>query len=1691
MGVSFCEAELDVISTSETRRNLDLVPLCFALKPKAQRNLAFVKSKSESKIPHPARGSGMTTIVFISLLALCVSAFPDTVFSSENSESFGGADTAANKKDVRPSDSFAANAVSGFGIEVNPQTGQPGVTITCIDLPGIVEEMDLNLNLSAGDTVSGDKSSVYGFPAGFKWDLDYVDAKNEILKLTGSASLIIDPSWRPSGLRFVKSAMFKMEKLSGAGAELTYDKRKYLYKLTMLDGSARYFDRFGRLICVDDRFGNRILFYYDRDDYIDNSKLVKINDSFGQDIGITYTGDRLVKTAEITLPDGRKAICSFNITPALSSNVTLVSPEGRRVVISLFENGRIREVQYPSGGSIRYDYNDNAVDYILAKGGKTRSFPAVSKVTEDSGHAGSAKKTTYYDYRSSGRFYTGYPDYPFGSDQLFTSGANAFKFSTSITSRRNPENGGNIKTLITFNNLNLPLRTEIRQGDSLKQTTIPKYAGQISHGIFPSLQQLGGNYSRAVETEVKTGSRTINNETLSYNPDGLVSLSIEKTGTATAETHKDYFNFALEKTSETRDSEDNTGMILSENTLDASGKYIAGSVAKRGGEKIVIQTAMDSHGRTTLMNTKKLDGAEPSTVSEKYSYLDPQTGGYELTTVAIDGLGHETSVTVDIRNGFVMKETNAMGRSIIYDYDKDKKGLLVTKKYPDGSWETIDETDPKKTVSTSSGYVETEYLDGFGRLIKRTDNGGPGSAERTLYACTYNELGEIATETDMFSRTTKHFYNDWQGRKTKTIENPYVPGASAYQGNETSIKYDDVNLIETLNYNGVNVSKTQYDDRDNVLKEINFLGGCPGKNVHPAKEFAYNGKGQEISSKLLMATDINLPGREVLSKTSKYDLEENEISSRVKTRDGALNTTQAYFNAFGYVNSSNIAYDKVSPGVDGSMKGFSSEVKEYNAAGDIIKVTNALNQSMFFTYDKNGNMTSMTDFAKKKTEYKYDVMDRLSSIESGDMEVIVKYYPPGSPAEGQVQSRELKTGKTLKDRIEYSYNSRGLLEKTTYFDGRSRHAEYDNYDRLISVTDINGIRTIITYDRNIPENISSIENNYGRIDYSYYPPETGGLLGSGTTLKQASFSNGVQISYDYYTHDPNSAAPTSLMLKSIKTTGSGGVLLSLISYEYDEMGRTSKVTRESPDKNDRQANNIRVFVYNDNNQLISDEMRSIDNAVFEKTAYVYDIRGNIVSRSVSKTGEASKTSYEYDADNKLISMTGPDGATTSYVYDRNGGLKTIMVNSKAVKSFDYNAFGQLTTYRDSTGADISYSYDAEGLRSLKKDNKSGYSIRYFYDADRKIVNEEDSKGRRSSTLANLLRVVDGRQQWLITDKKDVIACIDEKAAKTSEEYSFTAYGGESGTGPSVKGKAGDDGFFSISSNPYRYSGYYEDEESGMYYLKARLYSPELMRFTSRDSYDLTNRYAYADGNPVEIVDPDGQIGVLAVLAIVSLSAGVIGEGLNIAANKIEQRRPESGYRTIQNLRTSSRVFGGVSLVTGVSAAAGAGAKAYKAYRLERSRRVAMEQTRLQTQRVRQIDQARRDHIIAKGAKARDVNYTERQLRRHNERARQRFATKYGDNWMSQNQSRQQIRNQRQAIDFFRPRNPNRFESRRLTTIQERTQSNNRQQVQPNHQQLDNQQVIQNRELSMEEILDRAETEFNQWASQSGYKVKRR
>ena len=109
------------------------------------------------------------------------------------------------------------------------------------------------------------------------------------------------------------------------------------------------------------------------------------------------------------------------------------------------------------------------------------------------------------------------------------------------------------------------------------------------------------------------------------------------------------------------------------------------------------------------------------------------------------------------------------------------------------------------------------------------------------------------------------------------------------------------------------------------------------------------------------------------------------------------------------------------------------------------------------------------------------------------------------------------------------------------------------------------------------------------------------------------------------------------------------------------------------------------------------------------------------------------------------------------------------------------------------------------------------------------------------------------------------------------EYKYDTWG-------RVIGMEGSDyGKWVGSLNPFRYRGYYYDDETGMYYLQSRYYNPEWGRFINLDGYvstgqgqglRCTNMFMYCSNNPVMFRDPEGESAEAILQSLYSALAGL-------------------------------------------------------------------------------------------------------------------------------------------------------------------------------------------------------------------------
>lgn len=119
---------------------------------------------------------------------------------------------------------------------------------------------------------------------------------------------------------------------------------------------------------------------------------------------------------------------------------------------------------------------------------------------------------------------------------------------------------------------------------------------------------------------------------------------------------------------------------------------------------------------------------------------------------------------------------------------------------------------------------------------------------------------------------------------------------------------------------------------------------------------------------------------------------------------------------------------------------------------------------------------------------------------------------------------------------------------------------------------------------------------------------------------------------------------------------------------------------------------------------------------------------------------------------------------------------------------------------------------------------------------------------------------------------------------------------------------------------YGFTGREYDSETGLYYYRSRYYSPKLGRFISRDLIspviefpESFHRYRYAFNNPLRYTDPDGEI---AVIAGVAVGIVVIGTGVGAAIGAYQAYRAGESLG-LGALRGAAQGFTGSATAVGV------------------------------------------------------------------------------------------------------------------------------------------------------------------------------
>ncbi len=481
----------------------------------------------------------------------------------------------------------------------------------------------------------------------------------------------------------------------------------------------------------------------------------------------------------------------------------------------------------------------------------------------------------------------------------------------------------------------------------------------------------------------------------------------------------------------------------------------------------------------------------------------------------------------------------------------------------------------------------------------------------------------------------------------------------------------------------------------------------------------------------------------------------------------------------------------------------------WNERGEKERATDALNKHTDSLYNRIGNLTKLTNRRGKFYLFGYDDAKRpTSSTTPTGKNTVTAYFDNNQVRTIQEPSTQTTTlaynGKNLVSSkidpagsITYGYDDSGLPE--TVVEGAATITRtYDERGRLKTFTTADGDLIQYKYDAN---------NNLIRLTYP----------------ADAAHPAGKQVIYVYNSRN---------LLESVTDWSS-----RITTYSYDRLGRLTGMTRPNGTANQ--------IAHDAANQLTSIK-ESGGGKLISYLAFQYDAASQIKSRFraplVNSGWQHPTFTATYDDDNRLLTAS---GQSVTHDADGNMTLGPITPTSGSV-ALGYNSRNQLIS-----AAGTSYIYDAEGRRR-NFTNATGIT-REVIDPSGKFLIRIQPSGAKTYYVYGLGLLYEADQSdatktYHFDQVGSTIARTDG-TGKLIGRAEYSAYG-------ITFWKEGD------MDTPFLYNGQagVQTDSNGLLNMRARYYSPYLMRFLNSDPIGFSggpNWFAYADGNPISKSDPFG------------------------------------------------------------------------------------------------------------------------------------------------------------------------------------------------------------------------------------------
>ncbi|MFJ8667047.1 putative T7SS-secreted protein [Streptomyces sp. NPDC093600] len=794
-------------------------------------------------------------------------------------------------------------------------------------------------------------------------------------------------------------------------------------------------------------------------------------------------------------------------------------------------------------------------------------------------------------------------------------------------------------------------------------------------------------------------------------------------------------------------------------------------------DRVVAEGGEAGHVHITLTYTEPhpTTGHHTTTVTTAEGHATRHLYGPGCRLLAItDPLGHTTRFTHDPR-GNLLTRTDPLGLTTTFSYDEE--GRLVAAVRPDGS--------ELRTVRGPFG-LPVEVVDADGaRLVHEYDEHGNRTAvtdqagATTRY--TYDHAGRLTSVTDALGATTRVVCDaaglpvevtDPAGATTRTERDGLGRPVRVTDplGGVTLLEWDaDGQLARRTGPDGATESWT-YDGEGNLLTRTDASGGV--------SRFEY--------------THFDLPVARTRPDGGRYEFEHDaELRLTRVTNPQGLTWTYAYDSAGNVVSETD----------------FDGRVLTYrvDAAGRLAARVDALGGTISFERDELGQVVRK-DVDGRMTSYAYDRAGRLLEAAGPDGELRYQY-----DRRGQVKA-EMVDGRPLT----YAYDDLGRRRRRTTPTGHVTSYAYGADGRPLRLT-TGGQQVDFTHDAAGRE-LARVFGDALTVTSAW---DAAGRLAAQHITAGARTVNSRAYAYRADGH-LTSVADRLSGSRTFDLDRAGRVTAVHAHgwterYAYDDAGNQSSASW--PDHHPgSEATGARAYT--------GTTITRAGGVRFE-----HDALGRVVLRQKTRLSRKPDTwRYTWDTENRLTSVTTPDGTRWRYRYDplgRRTAKQRLAADGESVVeevrfTWDGLTLCEQTSHRPDAPNTVALTWDHRDAAPLAQTER--------------ILTADDRQEEIDRRFFAIATDLVGTPTELIDESGDIAW------HSRTTLWGTTAWARDSS-----------------AYTPLRFPGQYYDPETGLHYNYLRHYDPETGRYTSPDPLGLApapNPVGYVD-NPYSACDPLG------------------------------------------------------------------------------------------------------------------------------------------------------------------------------------------------------------------------------------------